>query len=77
MIANMLFWHRRSRNLETTDQQEAREQAQRCAVDAAPFLHPRLSAVAASVEADRSITEILDGMTEQEAVAAWAESRTA
>jgi hypothetical protein len=52
-----------------------RLEAQRCAVDAAPYLHPRLSAVAVAGDGERApIRTITDDMTVEEAAAAYAET---
>jgi hypothetical protein len=51
----------------------ARAEAQKCAVNAAPYCHPRLQAVVFSGKTNHAVKEILDGMTEQEAAALYAE----
>ena len=54
----------------------AREQAQKCAVDAAPFLHPRLKGVATDsvqTEAKATFAEITGGMSDEEASRTYAE----
>ena len=46
-----------------------------CAVDAAPYLHLRLSSVAVSGKDDAPLTMIRSGMTDQEASDAYAQLR--
>ena len=52
----------------------AREQSQRCAVDLAPYVHPRLQAIAIKHVQERAAAAIASGMTIQQASEAYAET---
>lgn len=74
-------------NLDPTDQDDrveflkllkqfmaARENAQKCAVDAAPYVHPRLAAIQFKGEMKHDVVAILGSMTAQEAAVAYADT---
>ncbi len=52
----------------------ARENAQKCAVDAAPYVHPRLAAIQFKGEMTHDVQKILGTMTAQEAGEAYADT---
>lgn len=52
----------------------AREQSQKCAVDAAPYVHPRLAAIQFKGEMKTEVTAILGTMTAQQAAEAYADT---
>jgi hypothetical protein len=49
-----------------------RAEAEKCAVDAAPYMHPKLSTIVASAKIDSTFTAILGDMTPQQAMEAYA-----
>lgn len=51
----------------------ARENAQSCAVDAAPYMHPRLQSIELRERPDGKPREITSDMSVQEAAEAWAD----
>lgn len=51
---------------------DARSKAQSCAVDAAPYVHPKLSSIAMRPVGSKDIKLISQEMTQEEAAAAWA-----
>jgi hypothetical protein len=62
MLQNLSYWHDQALTLGSSDDPAdralariARSQAQRCAVDAAPFVHPRLSNTTLSGDQDNPI----------------------
>ena len=52
----------------------ARENSQRCAVDAAPYVHPKLASIAFKGELNHKMQKIESSMSPTEAAAAWAAS---
>ena len=52
----------------------SREQSQKCAVDAAPYVHPRLATVKLEGQVKHDVTAILGTMTASEAGQAYADT---
>ncbi len=70
MLANLRHWHEQAESLEAqhadTDAREevlfaARTRAQRCAIDAAPYCHPRVAAVRTKLESDARVEPMSKG----------------
>lgn len=53
---------------------QARENSQRCAVDAAPYIHPKLASIAFKGELNHKMQKITSDMPASEAAALWAAS---
>lgn len=72
MLENLRHWHDRSADLEPEPSElgehacehmlhAARERAQQCAVDAAPYCHPRLAAIRFKIESPVRVEPIIEG----------------
>lgn len=54
-----------------------RDKAQGCAVDAAPFIHPKLAAIQVSGQVDSNVKMLATTMTDQEAIEAYRQALAA